>query len=55
LSYSYDSFLRNTNPDNFIKPLDIIETSKEKIIHTGIYLGSGKVVHNLGDGVKVDD
>lgn len=55
LSYSYDSFLRNASPDSIIKPFDIIKTSKDKTIHTGIYLGSGKVAHNLGDGIKIDD
>src|SRR2546430_3751176 len=38
LTSKYREFL-NTDPDNFIKPLDIIKTSKDKTIHTGIYLG----------------
>ena len=54
LTPNYRNFLNN-DPDNLIKPLDIIKTSKEKTIHTGIYLGKEKVVHNLGNGVEIID
>lgn len=50
LTSSCREFLNKT-PDNFIKPLDIIKTSKDKNIHTGIYLGKGKVCHNLPKGI----
>ncbi|RHZ35421.1 lecithin retinol acyltransferase family protein [endosymbiont GvMRE of Glomus versiforme] len=52
LTSKYREFL-NTDPDNFIKPLDIIKTSKDKTIHTGIYLGKRKVAHNLGNGIEI--
>jgi len=52
LTSKYRDFL-NADPDDFIKPLDIIKTSKDKTIHTGIYLGKGKVAHNLGVGIEI--
>jgi hypothetical protein len=55
LAYDYKSFLENIDPDTIVKPLDIVKTSKGKIIHTGIYLGKGKVVHNLGIGIEITD
>jgi hypothetical protein len=55
LSSSYDNFLKYTDPDSIIKPLDIIKTSEGKTIHTAIYLGSSKAAHKLKDGIRIDD
>jgi hypothetical protein len=54
LTSKYRGFL-NTDPDDFIRPLDIIKTSKDEAIHTGIYLGKGKVSHNFGNGIEIID
>lgn len=57
LAPNYKTFLENTNPDNYIKPFDILKTSAKTkdVIHTGIYLGNGKVYHNLFTGIILDD
>lgn len=55
LNSSYDSFLRCTDPDSIVKPLDIIKSSEKKTVHTAIYLGNGRVTHKLKDGIRIDD
>jgi len=56
LASSYDNFLKYTDPDSIIKPLDIIKTTGGvDDIHSGIYLGSGRVYHNASGGIKLDD
>jgi hypothetical protein len=43
------------NPDNYIKPLDIVKRINKNMIHTGVYLGNKKVAHAKGNNrVEVD-
>jgi hypothetical protein len=44
------------NPDNYIKPLDIVKRINRDMVHTGIYLGDRKVAHAKGNNrVEIDN
>ena len=48
---------KSINPDDYLKPLDIVKTGgrEDKYYHAGVYLGGGKVAHNMPSGVKIVD
>jgi hypothetical protein len=45
------------NPDDYLKPLDIVKTGgrDDKYYHAGVYLGSRKVAHNMPSGINIID
>ncbi|CAI2182230.1 6538_t:CDS:2 [Funneliformis geosporum] len=57
ISYYDDYNCTRYNPDDYFKPLDIAMICRERgMVHTCIYLGSGKICHALsGNQVRIGD